>query len=100
MTLEALKINSEHELDLLKVKKQELENAHQKLKKLLADYHDYGSQLYHEIMRTVQLSYQKGEIDFFRLATSTETALQIELDYLNNLLEYNQVTIELNHLSK
>ncbi len=100
MALEALKINSEHELDLLKVKKQELENAHQKLKNLLAEYYDYGSQLYHEIMRTAMLSYQKGEIDFFRLATSTETALQIELNYLNNLLEYNQITIELNHLSK
>jgi cobalt-zinc-cadmium resistance protein CzcA len=51
-------------------------------------------------MRTAKLSFENGEIDFYKFATSTETALQIKLDYLNNLTNYNKVTLELIYLSK
>ncbi|HNS18702.1 MAG TPA: CusA/CzcA family heavy metal efflux RND transporter [Bacteroidales bacterium] len=91
---------SEYEIDLLKTKQKELSNAYLKLKELLNYHTETGSKLYDEIIRTAQLSLENGEIDFFTFATSTETALQIQLDYFNNLMNYNSVTLELNYLSK
>ncbi len=100
IAMEATKYFSEYEIDLLKIKQKELINSHEKLKELIDYYAESGSQLYAEIIRTAQLSFERGEIDFFKFATSTETALQIRLDYLNNLVNYTSVTLELNYLSK
>lgn len=91
---------SEYEIELLKIKQKELLNSHMKLKELIENYNESGSKLYDEITRTARLSFENGEIDFFKFATSTETALQIKLDYLSNLMNYNNVTLELNYLSK
>lgn len=100
LSMEATKLFSEHEIGLLNVKQKELLNAHLKLKALL-NYHDeVENTLYDEILRTANLSFESGDIDFFTFATSTETALQIKLDYLNNLIQYSIVTLELNYLSK
>jgi cobalt-zinc-cadmium resistance protein CzcA len=91
---------SAYEMELLKIKQKELLNSHKKLKELIDYYNESGSKLYEEIIRTARLSFENGEIDFFKFATSTETALQIKLDYLNNLINYNSVTLDLNYLSK
>jgi cobalt-zinc-cadmium resistance protein CzcA len=100
IAMDATKYFSEYEVELLKVKQKELLNSHLKLKELLDYYTENGSKLYDEIIRTARLSFENGEIDFFKFATSTETALQIKLDYLNNLINYTNVTLELNYLSK
>lgn len=100
IALNATRYFSEYEIEFLKMKQKELLNSHKKLKELLDYYNENGSNLYEEIIRTSRLSFENGEIDFFRFATSTETALQIKLDYLNNLINYNNVTLELNYLSK
>ena len=97
---DATRYFSEYEIELLNVKQKELLNAHLKLKVLIDYYNTSGSKLYDEIMRTAWLSFENGEIDFFRFATSTETAFQIKLDYLNNLMNYTNVTLELNYLTK
>jgi cobalt-zinc-cadmium resistance protein CzcA len=85
---------------LLKARHRELINSRQKLKALLDYYNGNGRALHNEMIRTATLSFQKGEIDFIRFATSTELALQIELDYLSNLMDYNLITLELNYFSK
>jgi len=100
LAMDATKYFSEYEIELLKIKQRELLNSHMKLKELIDYYNESGSKLYDEIMRTARLSFERGEIDFFRFATSTETALQIKLDYLNSLINYTNVTLELNYLSK
>lgn len=91
---------SEYQIQLLEVKQKELLNSHLKLKERLDYFNKNGAYLYDEILRTAGLSYESGEIDFFKFATSTETALQIKLDYLNDLMEYSKVTLELNYLSR
>lgn len=100
IAMDAITNFSEYEIELLKLQQRELLNSYEKLKALLEYYDAYGSKLYTEIMRTAQLSFENGEIDFFKFARSAETALQIELDYLNNLMNYTAVTLELNYLSK
>lgn len=100
IALNASKYFSEYEVELLKIKQKELLNSYMKLKELIDYYNENGSKLYDEILRTATLSFENGEIDFFKFATSTETALQIKLDYLNNLMNYSNVTLELNYLSK
>ena len=51
-------------------------------------------------MKTALKSYQFGEIDFYQFVTSYETAIQIQLDYLANILNYNQTTSELIYFSQ
>lgn len=100
IALDATRHFSEYEIDLLKIKQKELLNSHLKYKELLNYYTSEGSRLYDEITRTAKLSFENGEIDFFKFAGSIETALQIRLDYLNNLMDYTSVTLELNYLAK
>ena len=89
-----------YELELLQSKQKELLNSLQKIKERMDNYNKSGKQLYDEIIRTSKLSYDKGEIDFFRWATTTETAMQFKIDYFNNLKEYSLVVLDLNYLSK
>jgi cobalt-zinc-cadmium resistance protein CzcA len=91
---------AEYEIELLKVKQKELFSTHLKLKELIDYYNQTGDNLYHEITRTAKLNFENGEIDFLKFATTTEAALQLRLDYLNNLLDYTSVTLELNYISK
>lgn len=100
LALDATRYFSEYETQLLEIKQTNLLSTHMRLKEQLDYFNGIGSQLYEEILRTAGLSFENGEIDFFRYANSMETALQIKLDYLNNLLEYSRVTLELNYLSK
>ena len=98
--MDATRYFSEYEIRQLENKQKSLLNTQMQLREQLDYYNDKGLQLYDEIFRTAGLSFDNGEIDFFRFATSMETALQIKLNYLNNLLEYTRVILELNYLSK
>jgi cobalt-zinc-cadmium resistance protein CzcA len=100
IAFDATRYFSEHQAELLGNKQKELLNARKKLKELIDYYNDTGSELHDEIIRAARLSFEKGEIDFFKFASGVETALQIKLDYLDNLVNYNNVTLELNYLSK
>lgn len=100
IALDAAKYFSDYEIELLEIKQRELLNTHLKLKEQLAYYNENGRKLYEEILRTAKLSFESGEIDFYKFVASTETALQIKLDYLSNLLNYTNVTLELNYLTK
>ena len=69
--------------------------------KELLELHDTsGNRLVNEIFRTAQLSFENGMIDYTKFAASIETALQIKLDYFDNVFKYNQATLELNYLSE
>ncbi len=100
IALDAAKYFSDYEIELLEIKQRELLNTHLNLKEQLVYYNENGRKLYEEINRTAKLSFESGEIDFFKFVVSTETALQIQLDYLSNLLNYTNVTLELNYLTK
>lgn len=100
IALSATQNLTEYEVELLKVKQKELMGMHLQLREQIEYFNQSGSKLYSEIVRTAKLSFEKGEIDFMKFATSTEAALEIRLGYLSNLLEYTKVTLELNYISK
>jgi cobalt-zinc-cadmium resistance protein CzcA len=76
-------------------KKSELE---QKYEEILY-YNESGKMLSDEIIKTAEKSYRNGEIDFFQYIQSMENAVTIELDYLDNLLQYNQTYLELHYFN-
>jgi cobalt-zinc-cadmium resistance protein CzcA len=55
-------------------------------------------QVAEEIISTTESSYLNGEINFFQYVQSIDHALQIKLDYLDLLSQYNETVIQLNYL--
>lgn len=91
---------SEYGANLVKTRLNELQNEQLKYRALLDNYNSSGKVLYDEIMRTALKSYQIGEIDFYRFVNSYETAIQIQLDYMENMVNYNISTTEIIYFSK
>jgi cobalt-zinc-cadmium resistance protein CzcA len=77
----------------------ELANGLSKFFDAISYYQNEGKTLSNEILKVAQVSYKAGEIDFFRFVQSVDTALQIEMDYLDNLLQYNNAVLEINYLT-
>lgn len=61
-------------------------------------YNTQGNNLKQEIITTANRSYKEGELDFFQYIQSLEVAEEIELTFLDNLNNYNQTAIQINHL--
>ncbi|MGB5242419.1 MAG: CusA/CzcA family heavy metal efflux RND transporter [Lutimonas sp.] len=76
---------------------------HQKeLEKYMAylDYYEKeGSDLSKALIKTANKSYFSGEIDFFDYIKSLENATQIEVLYLDQLHQYNQIILNLQYLN-
>ncbi|MGI9526738.1 MAG: CusA/CzcA family heavy metal efflux RND transporter [Weeksellaceae bacterium] len=69
-----------------------------KYEEALSYYQQTGKQLAKEMIRSAQLAYKNGEIDFLDYVQLLENAKKIELNYLENLNAYNHTVIELNYL--
>lgn len=65
----------------------------------LATFEDGQLKVADEIFKTANLSFKNGEIDFFRFIQSLETAQQIKLEYLQQLMDFNAIVISLNYLT-
>ena len=100
IAMEATKELADYEAEILMSKREELKNAHFKYKELLDQYHNSGKTLCEELIRTSQLSYEKGEIDSQKFAMNLEEAMQMKIEYLDNLVSYTRITLELNYLSE
>lgn len=77
----------------------ELQAHYEKHANALDYYETEGAELSEEILKTANLSFRNGEIDFFQYIQSIENANDIKLDRLENLNKYNQTVIQLNYLS-
>jgi cobalt-zinc-cadmium resistance protein CzcA len=77
----------------------ELFSQLKKYEEALSYYHQEGQHLSQEIFKTARISYESGEINFFQYIQSIENALEILLDYLNNLNAYNQIVLQINYLT-
>jgi len=62
-------------------------------------YEESGQNLIAEIVRTSQRSFQEGEINYFQYIQSLDSALGMEISYLENLLQYNNTVIDLQYLT-
>lgn len=85
----AVQLNSKREILLQELMKYE---------ETLKYYEDEGKLLSEQILKTANLSFQNGEIEFFQYIQSLETVYEIELQYLESLNDYNQTVLAINYL--
>lgn len=78
----------------------ELNNELIKYGESIRFYEETGKQLSEEIVRTTEKSYKVGDINFYEFVLSIENALQLTLDYLDNVAQYNHVALEMNYLTR
>lgn len=71
----------------------------QKYKEAIRLYEQSGKELASELIRSAHKSFEAGEIDFFRFIQSMDRAIEIELDYQENLQLYNQLVLEINYMT-
>ena len=84
------KLNAEYQSLLAKL--QQYEDA-------INYYETQGQTLSEEIIKTANRTFKEGEIDFFQYIQSLETAKDIQISYLEQLNQYNQTVITINHLT-
>lgn len=89
---EAMKYNKEIQMESFYLQKQAELDQH---KEMIKYYTENGHQLSTEIIKTADMSYKNGEIDFFQYIQSMENAISIESDYLDNVRSYNKSYLEL-----
>jgi cobalt-zinc-cadmium resistance protein CzcA len=82
----------------LNSRKVQLLNEVSKYEDALQYYETEGKSLSEEILKTANISFKNGEIDFFQYIQSLENAYEIELQHLENLNNYNQAVIAINYL--
>ncbi len=90
----------ENETILITNQLKQLASEHSIHKALLDNYKFSGKPLMDEIMNTALKSYQLGEINFYQFVSSYETAIQIQLEHLDNILKFNITVTEIRYFSK
>jgi len=97
--LEASSLFQSHYISRFENRMTALENGLIKYQEALEYYEKQGKKLAEELIRSSELSYSVGEIDFFQYTQSVERAVRIVLDYLDNLHRYNELVLEMNYLT-
>jgi len=93
---EQQKQNEELKIDkYIRQKTSELEKHNE----AITYYNEYGKSLSEEIIKVADMSYKHGEIDFFQYILSLENATTIQVDYLNNVLQYNKTQLDIQYLN-
>lgn len=93
---EAMRSNREIQMESFYMQKQAELNQNREVIKY---YTENGQILSKEIIKTADMSYKNGEIDFFQYIQSMENAISIESDYLDNVLSYNKSYLELHYFN-
>lgn len=93
---EAMRSDREIQMESFYMQKQAELNQH---KEMINYYTENGQILSKEIIKTADMSYKNGEIDFFQYIQSLENAISIESDYLDSVLSYNQSYLELHYFN-
>lgn len=92
----AMRSNKEIQMESFYLQKQAELDQHREMIKY---YTENGRSLSKEIIKTADMSYRNGEIDFFQYIQSMENAISIEVDYLDNVLSYNKSNLELHYFN-
>ena len=77
----------------------EMKNNLEKFNISMNYYANTGRLISAELIRSANISFSTGEIDFFRLVQSIESAMEIEINYLNDLKNYNSIVLDINYLT-
>jgi cobalt-zinc-cadmium resistance protein CzcA len=98
ISLNAQQLMTENQIIALKNKNAGYKRDELKYREAIEFFNNSGKSLYDEIIRAALKSYQSGEIDLFKFTNSYENALQIKLDYLDNVFRYNSIIVEQKYL--
>ena len=99
IALNAQQLLTQNEIARLRNRWNELKKETKKYIELIDYYNETGKLLYEEILRATTINLQSGETDLFKFTFNYETAVQIKIDYLDNLLNYNTLLLEQMYLS-
>ncbi|TDE05592.1 CusA/CzcA family heavy metal efflux RND transporter [Flavobacterium hiemivividum] len=78
---------------------QQKKNELAKYQEAINYYKQYGKKLSDEIIKVANLSYKHGEIDFFQYIQSLENATAIQVEYLDNVLQFNATQLDSQYLN-
>jgi cobalt-zinc-cadmium resistance protein CzcA len=93
---EQQKQNEEQKIDSYILQKtSELE----KYREAINYYNQFGKKLSEEIIKVGTMSYKHGEIDFFQYIQSLDNATTIQVEYLESVLQYNKIQLDLQYLN-
>ena len=95
----AQQLMTQNQITRLQTKLAALKSDALKYRSLIDNYNNEGQSLYNEIIRTINRSLEMREIDLFRFVYSYESAIQIKIDYIDNVLQYNTILLEQKFLS-
>ncbi len=96
----AKQLSIDNEINLLNNELKQLLSEQLKYKALLDNYKTIGEPLINAIRETALKSYELGEINYFQFVSSYETAIQMQIEQLENILKYNQTILALKYFSK
>ncbi len=82
---------------LLHQQKENLLNLRKLWQSKIAYFQQQGNRLGEQLRKTAELSYQSGEIDYFKYVQFLENALEIEKAYLDAVLNYNLVLLKIKY---
>ena len=101
LQLEKESWNQQKEAELTKINQFVAQKNNQLLgiKTTIDYYENSGKKLSDEILKVANMSYKHGEIDFFQYIQSLENALQIKIDYLDAILEYNNTILDIEFIN-
>jgi cobalt-zinc-cadmium resistance protein CzcA len=70
-----------------------------KYQEAITYYNEFGKKLSDEIIKVANSSYKQGEIDFFQYIQSLENATSIQVEYLDNVLQFNKTQLDSQYLN-
>jgi cobalt-zinc-cadmium resistance protein CzcA len=62
-------------------------------------YNQYGKKLSEEIIKVGNRSFKQGEIDFFQYIQSLENATTIQVEYLDNVFQFNKTQLDIQYIN-
>jgi cobalt-zinc-cadmium resistance protein CzcA len=90
------KQNEEQKIEqFVRQKKNELA----KYQEAITYYNEFGKKLSDEIIKVANSSYKQGEIDFFQYIQSLENATSIQVEYLDNVFQFNKTQLDSQYLN-
>jgi cobalt-zinc-cadmium resistance protein CzcA len=62
-------------------------------------YNQFGKKLSEEIIKAGNRSFKQGEIDFFQYIQSLENGTTMQIEYLDNVLQFNIIQLDIKYLN-
>lgn len=98
LAYQASKQQAVYQQHAVKIKRDQLLKQLDKYLAAVNYYEKSGRQLSEALLRMASKSFRQGEINYVQYVLSIKDATDIQLNYLDNLFQYNQTIIQLHYL--